>query len=285
MLGADLCEAFEQDHDVIGLDILESNMMRPGLQSFHKADISDADAVRSVIERVSPDIVIHAAAWTDVDGCELDHEKAERINIKGSSNVVDAIRGTDTPMVFISTDFVFDGTKGSAYSEEDAPNPVNYYGMTKYQAEKYIADNLKDYFIVRTSWLYGRNGKNFVDTVLRKGRAGDELRIVDDQTGSPTFSKDLAGAIRILVRVHPRITNSILHVSNSGCCSWYGLAEEIFDVLDIKKIDVKPISSDVLERAATRPGYSVLDNGTFERDTGHKMRPWQEALGEYLEDN
>jgi dTDP-4-dehydrorhamnose reductase len=248
-----------------------------------------------VIKKARPDIVIHAAAMTDVDGCELDSKKAYKINAEGAKNVALACRSAGAALIYISTDFVFDGKKKSAYKETDKTNPLSIYGDSKLKGELAVKKALKRYFILRTSWLYGRNGKNFVDTIITKAKSEKLLKVVDDQVGSPTYTKDLAKAIHALLqRIQPRpghpaglyrpglgIGFGVYHVSNSGAVSWFNYAREILKLAG-SGTKVIPISSKELARPANRPAMSVLDNTKFVKLTGYKMRSWQKALKDYV---
>ncbi|MCK4852383.1 MAG: dTDP-4-dehydrorhamnose reductase [Candidatus Omnitrophica bacterium] len=279
MLGTDLCKALAKDHDIAGVDI---NVPPVKVHAFHSASVIDADEIGRIMEGEKPDLVIHAAAWTDVDGCERDPEKAEAVNVKGTRNIVNAAAGRNIPVMFISTDFVFDGNKREPYMEDDDPCPVSVYGRTKYEAEEVVKSGSSAYAIVRTSWLFGRNGRNFVDTILSKAASGERLRVVNDQTGSPTYTKDLSAALAGFLCSGRVPGRDIFHVSNSGRCSWYEFAEYITGYKGFKEAVIEKVASDELARPAKRPCFSVLDNGKFSRATGYIMRPWKEALEEYL---
>ncbi|MDD5429037.1 MAG: dTDP-4-dehydrorhamnose reductase, partial [Candidatus Omnitrophica bacterium] len=196
MLGADLCEELGNGYDLVGSDLAPAK--RAGATNFIECDITDKGSVKDVIDKVKPQIVIHAAAWTDVDGCERDREKAYRINASGTENVAVACKNAGAILIYISTDFVFDGKKKEPYTEEDKTGPLNIYAASKLAGEEAVRKNLKEYFILRTSWLYGAGGKNFVDTIIAKAGTEKELKVVRDQSGSPTYTKDLACAIHRL---------------------------------------------------------------------------------------
>ena len=290
MLGVDLCEELERNYEVFGIDCVQFTVY--SVQYFVKCDITDKESVEQAVAKIKPDVVIHAAAWTDVDGCELDPKKAYRINVEGAKNVALACKKSGAILVYISTDFVFDGKKKRPYKEGDKTGPLSVYGDSKLKGEEAVRKILKKYFILRTSWLYGRSGKNFVDTIIAKAKSVKELKIVDDQFGSPTYTKDLAKAIHALVersllrvqRSEVRTQNTrygIYHVSNSGAVSWFSYAKEILRLAGFK-MKVTPILSEELNRPAKRPAMSVLDNGKFENFTGFKMRPWKAALKDYL---
>ncbi len=282
MLGTDLCDVLEKDHKIIGVDINESHASCATPLVFYKVGITDADEIRRIVGEEHPDIVIHAAAWTDVDGCEGDPGKADAVNVKGTESVAKAAAGRDIPLILISTDFVFDGRKNEPYTEGDPPCPISVYARTKYEAEEAVKTLLPAYAIVRTSWLFGKQGRNFVDALISKAAAGEKLRVVGDQVGSPTYTKDFSTALAKLLEAGVTSGREIFHVSNSGRCSWYEFAEQIIGYKGSEGIAIEAITSDELDRPAKRPRFSVLDNGKFNRKTGYVMRPWQEALKEYL---
>jgi dTDP-4-dehydrorhamnose reductase len=285
MLGIDLWQELDRDYEVYGLDRIQNTEYR--IQRFCKADITKKRDVIEAIAGTKPDIVIHAAAWTDVDGCERDKDKAYKVNSEGTRNVALGCKETGAVLVYMSTDFVFDGRKRRPYKETDRTNSLSVYGDSKLKGEEAVKKILERYFILRTSWLYGKNGRNFVDTILKKAKTKKVLKVVDDQVGSPTYTKDLAKAIHKLLNVFftsdERLATSdgIYHVSNTGSVSWYEYAKEILRLAGLKT-KVIPISSKELARPAKRPAMSVLDNTKFARFTGHKMRPWKKALEEYL---
>jgi dTDP-4-dehydrorhamnose reductase len=278
MLGTALTEELKDHHDIYGLD---SRPGGAGLSGFVKADITDGRAIIAAFNDISPQFVIHAAAWTDVDGCEADPAKAETINSRGTANVAGACKACGAVMVYISTDFVFDGMKKKPYTEKDTPGPLSVYAKSKLGGEEAVRKALGQYYIIRTSWLYGKHGENFVDTVIAMASGTGVLKVVDDQTGSPTYSDDLAEAIRILMDRKPAY--GIYNVSNSGSVSWYEYARRIVEITGLRA-EVTPISSQELARPARRPAMSVLDNSKFAGATGHLMRPWQEALYGYLKE-
>ena len=277
MLGVDLSQELYHDYKVFGADILRRASF--GVCGFYKLDITKKHNVSALIKNLNPDVVIHAAAWTDVDGCELDPKRAYRINSEGTKNVAHACKSIGATLIYISTDFVFDGRRKTPYKEADKTNPLNIYADSKLKGELAIKRILKKYLILRTGWLYGKHGKNFVDTIIAKAKKEKVLKVVNDQVGSPTYTKDLAEAIRVLLK--KSIDRGIYHVSNSGSVSWYDYAKDILKLSKSQTI-VAPISSKELDRPAKRPKMSVLDNSRFIKLTGHKMRNWQEALKDYV---
>lgn len=286
MLGTDLCQELAKDYHIIGADLVDGP--RSTVRRFYNIDITDSKRISEVFDRTEPDIVVHSAAWTDVDGCELDEKRAYRVNSLGAKNVALACKRSGCLLIYISTDFVFDGRKRHAYKETDRAKPLSVYGDSKLAGEKFIKSLLKRYLILRTSWLYGRHGKNFVDTILAKGKTEKLLKVVDDQVGCPTYTGDLSRAIHVLL---DRIAGSrwpiahsagVYHISNAGKVSWYEYAKEILR-LGNSSARVVPISSEELARPARRPVMSVLDNSKFVKLTGCRLRPWKDALKEYIE--
>lgn len=266
MLGLDLTEALSGRYEACGRDIDDFDITR-------EKETMDA------MTEIRPDIVIHAAAYTDVDGCESHIDVAHVVNGGGTKNVAAACRELGSKMVYISTDYVFDGTKSGAYSEEDPTCPINTYGRSKLEGERWVHTLVGQFAIVRTAWLYGMGGKNFVKTILMLAREEGALSVVSDQVGSPTYSVDLSQAIRVLLEKGCR---GIYHITNGGTCSWCEYAREILALSGLNDVPVHPISSDQLDRAAKRPHNSVLGRRKFERETGHRMRSWREALRDYL---
>lgn len=265
-LGSELVEVLRGDHEVIGFNRGECDVADPGS--------------KEILRACRPDLVIHAAAYTDVDGCELDPQKAYRVNALGTQHVAEACKALRVPLIYISTDYVFDGQKGEPYTESDAPNPINIYGKSKLEGERLVRALVEHSYIIRTAWLYGRGGRNFVKTILQKARQGEAVRVVDDQVGSPTYAKDLAKAIACLLRGIPFGT---YHLTNSGSCSWYEFAKRIFTVAGLKGSEsLRPITSQELGRPAPRPPYSVLANDRWLKVMNQKLRSWQEALEEAL---
>jgi dTDP-4-dehydrorhamnose reductase len=287
MLGTDLSQELGADFGLFGMDIFERQRPEDKNQKYFKCDIADAKEISGLIGDISPSVVVHAAAMTDVDGCEIDKDRAYSINTKGTENVAMACRDRGAKLVYISTDFVFDGKSKRPYRESDKTAPLSVYGDSKLKGEEAVKKTLKDYFILRTSWLYGKAGKNFVDTIVAKAKTEKMLKVVDDQIGSPTHTKDLSKAIHALVDIfftQYAIRNTqygTYHISNSGSVSWYEYAKEILRLVG-SRAEVRPISSEELNATAKRPAMSVLDNSKFFRLTGYKMRDWNSALREYL---
>lgn len=266
MLGQALRAHLSLEHEVIPLD-------HAGLE------ITDLGATRMALARSRPEVVVHAGAWTDVDGCELDPDRSFRVNALGSRNVAVACQEVGAGCCYLSTDYVFDGGKSGPYIEFDAPNPISCYGASKLAGERYVQTLTPRHWIVRSSWLFGPGGKNFVKTILTRARRAEALRVVDDQQGSPTYTHDLVHAIARLIR-GPHY--GVWHVTNSGTCSWYQLAATALNITGLSGACLQPIDSGALERPATRPRNSVLRNYCWELEGWPPRRPWREALREYL---
>jgi dTDP-4-dehydrorhamnose reductase len=222
--------------------------------------------------------LINLAAITDVDGCEDKREPAERVNAYGAGIVAELCREHNIRFVHLSTDYVFDGKKTVPYKENDLPHPMSVYGTTKLMGEQAVLEKNPSSLIIRAQWLYGKGGENFITKVVKMAKQSGALRVVNDQRGSPTYARDLAEPLTCLIE---KGKTGIYHIANSGSCTWFEFAGEIFRLLEIDTT-ITPISSDELERKAKRPAYSVFDMWKFQKDTGLKMRPWQEALSEYL---
>ena len=258
MLGQDLCPILEDN----GYEVIETDI--------HNLDITDLNTCKSFLSKENPNFVIHCAAYTNVDKAEEDLVTATRINVKGSENLAKACAEINATLVYISTDYVFDGTATEPYTADSTPNPINNYGLTKYQGEEAIKKYCPKYFIARTSWLYGHYGKNFVETMISLANK-PELKVVDDQVGCPTWTVELANGI---VKLIEDFEYGIYHVCGSGHTSWYGFAKEIFEQENIK-VNLKPCTTDEFPRPAKRPKYSIMDNNKI-------CRNWKLALKDYL---
>jgi len=240
-------------------------------------DITDLGSVQRVLVTLKPRIVINVAAFTDVDACQTDVELALQVNGEGVAHLAMITKEIGATLVQVSTDYVFDGRKNTPYQEDDAPAPLSIYGESKLAGEMNVKFN-PEHLIVRTQWLYGSGGKNFVETMLRLAGERSELTVVDDQIGAPTWTHDLALAIKALLDKGCRGT---YHAANSGFVSWNGFAREIFQQSGLA-VTVNPMSTEQLGRPAPRPLYSVLDCSKLAEDTGFVAEPWQEALKQYL---
>ncbi|MGD9727576.1 MAG: dTDP-4-dehydrorhamnose reductase [Nitrospiraceae bacterium] len=239
-------------------------------------DLTQPSCGRRIIE-AAPDVVIHAGAYTDVDGAEREPARAMAINAEGTVRVAQAADQVGARLLYISTDYVFDGWKNSPYEETDSPSPINQYGRSKLAGEQAVLAGCRNALIIRTAWLYGGEGKNFVKTIVALANERPVLRVVADQRGCPTRAEDLAGAMAVLIQSELR---GILHVTNEGACSWHEFACEIVK-LSGKQAAVEPITTDQAGRLAARPAYSVL-SAEQRRRHGIGMPHWKEALSGYI---
>lgn len=240
-------------------------------------DITNEDAVKKMIREYRPSVIFHCAAYTAVDKAEEEQEKCYQVNVLGTKYLTEAAKEIDAKIIYISTDYVFDGTKEGLYQIEDKVNPVNYYGKTKYLGENFIRE-YDNHIIVRISWVFGINGKNFIRTMLNLAESHKELNVVCDQIGSPTYTKDLAG---LLVNMFLSNVKGLYHVTNEGYCSWYEFAEFIFKE-SRKKVKVHPILTKDYKTIAKRPLNSKLSKESLD-DIGMKRLPeWQDAVKRYI---
>lgn len=240
-------------------------------------DVTDPRAVLETVRALAPEAIVHCAGFTDVDGAEARRDAAFRVNALGARHVAVAADAVGAVLVHVSTDYVFDGTAAEPYTEFDPPAPINAYGRSKLAGEEAVRTHCRRHFILRTAWLYGAHGRNFVRTILRAARERDALAVVDDQVGSPTWTVDLA---RVIGEVIETGAFGTYHASAEGQCSWYTFACAI---LKAKGIDtpVRPVESAEVPRPARRPPYAVLRNLCLEA-LGVRMRPWDEAVAEFL---
>jgi dTDP-4-dehydrorhamnose reductase len=267
MLGSDLMLRLMTAHNVTGRDVDDF-------------DIASENDCGRVVAECSPEVVINAAAYTNVDACETDREGCFAVNAVGVQNMALACRGKGITLVHFSTDYIFDGRKGTPYEEEDPPAPLNVYGASKLAGERFLQTLSESYLLIRTAWLYGRNGRNFVKAILEKASTVKELDVVDDQIGSPTYSWDLAAAVELLIEGGHK---GVFHVTNRGRCSWYEFACKILQYAGRNDVTVRPIPSDRLSRPAVRPAWSVLSCRKFFMASGKTLPYWQIALKNYLE--
>jgi dTDP-4-dehydrorhamnose reductase len=264
LLGKDLMQVWRDDDIVTGL-------------GSHDADIRDASQVSAAVERATPDWIVLSAAYTDVDGCETNRELAFAVNRDGAINIARAAKAHGSRLLFVSTDYVFDGKGTSPYETDHPRAPLGVYGQSKAQAEEALQKILPDVCIARTSWLYGTGGKCFPDTILKLAETRKEIDVVTDQRGCPTYSVDLAHAI---VGLSHASAKGIVHVTNRGDCSWFEFAQEILKQAGSETV-VRPTTSDKFVRPAPRPAYSVLSAKSLER-YDIKTERWQSALTRYL---
>jgi len=267
MLGHQVVKTSPDHWDVTGVDIGDF-------------DITSMDATMSFVKSLNPDLLINCAAMTDVDGCESRYDDAYRVNGIAVGNLGKAACVVGAEVVHVSTDYVFNGEKGEEYLEDDPVRPIGAYGRSKMAGEVFLRDNNPRHWSVRTQWLYGPKGKNFVDTILKAGRERDSLDVVDDQIGSPTYSVDLAAQLVRIAELQPPY--GVYHCSNNGSCSWFGFAKEILHLAGLDHVEVKPMKSDKLDRPAKRPAHSVLRNFHLQNTIGDEMRQWVVALQDYI---
>ena len=265
MLGRALCEALAGRCRLSGWDIEE-------------LDINDRDRVLAAITELAPVEVINCAAFTDVDACEGREEQAAEVNGAGAGHVAEACAGVGARMVQISTEYVFDGELAAGYAEESEPNPINAYGRSKLAGERAVAASGCRHAIVRTQWLYGRGGNNFVDTIVRLAGERGEIEVVDDQFGRPTWTRELATA---LVEFLKHEGEGIYHLAAGGVCSWYEAALEIVEAAGLGA-RVRAVPTSTLPRPARRPAQAVLRCERAEREFGIVLRDWRPALRDYL---
>lgn len=241
-------------------------------------DITNKNLVSETINEMKPDILINSAAYTNVDDCETNYEEAYKVNALGPKNLANVCKDLKIPLVHISTDYVFDGKKTEPLKENDNLGPQTAYGKTKLEGEQFIQKILDEYFIIRTAWLYGCDGNNFVKTMLNLSKSHNEITVVNDQIGSPTFTYDLAKGISEIIKTDKY---GVYHLTNSGSCSWYEFSKEIFRLAN-KNVKVIPVTTEEFPRPAPRPKYSVLNNDKWIKQGFKPLRDYKEALKEYL---
>lgn len=245
----------------------------------NELNITILDSVMNYINNYKPHIVINCAGYTDVDGCESNEDKAFKVNSIGAKNIATACEKIKSKLIYLSTDYIFDGTSKVPYKEYDVPNPLNIYGKTKLAGEKYSSYFCSRHFIIRTSWLFGNSGKNFVKTVINIAKEKGQLNVVNDQRGTPTNAEDL---VHHILKLSLSEEFGIFNCSNNGECSWYELACKIIEYAKIDCI-VNPITSQAFKRPAKRPAYSSLDNMALRCTIGDDMRHWEEALEDFIQ--
>lgn len=266
-LGFDVVKELEKRNiEAVGVDIEEM-------------DITDAQSVDRVIREAAPDAVIHCAAYTAVDAAEDNEELCRKVNADGPQNIANVCKALDIKMIYISTDYVFDGQGERPWEPEDERHPLSVYGQTKYEGELAVQNTLEKYFIVRIAWVFGVNGKNFVKTMLRLAETHNKLTVVNDQYGSPTYTYDLA---RLLVDMVLTDKYGVYHATNEGICTWYEFACEIFRLAGIE-MEVAPVSSDEYPAKAKRPENSRMSKDKLEANGFERLPSWQDALKRYLE--
>lgn len=269
-LGSDLlCELSKRNIESVGIDIDD-------------LDITDAAATKRVIEKINNDAridaIIHCAAYTAVDAAEDNEALVTKINAEGTKNIAEVAKTLDVAMMYISTDYVFDGEGERPWEPDDKRAPLNVYGMAKYNGELYVEELLKKYFIVRISWVFGLHGNNFIKTMIRLGKERGAVSVVNDQIGSPTYTPDLS---RLLVDMIVTDKYGRYHATNEGLCSWYDFAVEIFKQAKLD-VAVTPVSSDAFPVKAKRPHNSRMDKSKLTENGFELLPPWQDALRRYL---
>lgn len=243
-----------------------------------EADMTDAEKAVTALAASNPEVIVHCAAMTGVDDCETHKELAWAVNVEGTRAVAAAAQKAGARLVYISTDYVFDGNKPSPYCEDDPPNPLSVYGHTKAEGER-IAAGIPHSLIIRSSWMYGRRGKSFPATILRLAQRQKELTVVNDQAGAPTSSSDLAQALLSLIEIG---VEGLFHVVNGGYCTWFELARAVLELKGIAGVTLKPITTAELDRPARRPANSRLNCARYEEFAGAPMRHWRDALADAL---
>lgn len=265
-LGGRLVEVLADKYDVRGVDLVD-------------ADLTDFEATRALVHDYAPDIVLHPAAWTDVDGCALDPQKAITVNGFGTQHLAIATAELGTAMLYVSSNEVFDGSKTTPYHEYDTTNPANPYGYSKVVGERAVLTLNPRHYIVRSAWLFAHGGKNFIQAILNAAESGKRLRIVTDEVANPTYNNDLADAIAQLIETG---RFGIYHLTNSGACSRYTFARYALARAGYGDVPVEPITSRQWSRSSHPPAYSSLANMAG-RLAGVTMRPWQDAVDAFLQ--
>lgn len=266
-LGHDVMGELEKrGHEAVGVDIEEM-------------DITDAACVRKVMTQTAPEAVIHCSAYTAVDRAEEEVELCRRVNAEGTKNVAEVCEELDCKLLYLSTDYIFSGEGERPWEPGDEPDPLNVYGLTKYEGEQEIKSRINKFFIVRISWVFGVNGNNFIKTMLRLGRENGAVRVVDDQIGSPTYTYDLAV---LLVDMIETEKYGEYHATNEGICSWYEFAREIFAAAGMSEVEVTPVSSEEFPAKAKRPKNSRMSKEELVKNGFNKLPSWQDAVKRYV---
>lgn len=265
----------------LGYDVIEKlNSLHVECKGVDIADFSlrDEVATKAYISAYKPDVIVHCAAFTDVDKAVEDKDLCYEVNVLGTKYVAEVAKDIDAKMVYISTDYVFPGDGENYYEVDDVTAPINYYGMTKWQGEEVVRSTISDHFIIRISWVFGVNGNNFIKTMLRLAKTRDELSVVDDQIGSPTSTYDLAVLITNMIQTEKYGT---YHATNEGVCSWFEFAEEIFRIAGMS-VKVNQIPSEDYPLPAVRPMNSRMSKKSLEDNGFEKLPTWQDATRRYV---
>jgi len=268
MLGCDICALFSKHHDVTGIDKDVLDITSPG-------------GTLNYVKSLKPAMIINCAAFTNVDGCETQKDEAYLVNALGARNLAIAANEINAPLVHYSTDYVFDGTSAVPYTEFDNVNPIGVYGKSKLAGEEYLKNFTNRFFIIRTQWLFGKNGPNFVKTILKRAAETGLLRVVNDQTGRPTYTKDLAVSTLSLIDNGGFGT---YHITNAGTVSWYEFTQQILKAANQTSVSLTPCTTDEFPRPAKRPAYSPLDNYCIRLAGLPELRHFDGALNDYLND-
>ncbi|MDE7431106.1 MAG: dTDP-4-dehydrorhamnose reductase [Lachnospiraceae bacterium] len=267
----------------LGYDVV-NELKKNGIEAvgvdIEEMDITDKEAVNKVLTEAKIDAVIHCAAYTAVDAAEDNMDICRKVNADGTRNIAEVCKKLDIKMMYISTDYVFDGEGERPWEPDDERNPLNAYGISKYEGEVAVQDNLSKYFIVRIAWVFGVNGKNFIKTMLNLGKTHDTITVVNDQIGSPTYTYDLAV---LLVQMIQSDKYGIYHATNEGLCSWYEFAKEIFKQAGME-INLIPVSSEEFKAKAKRPHNSRMNKDKLEANGFNRLPSWQNALERYLKE-
>ena len=266
LLGKEILDRFREEWEILATDIRD-------------CDVTNSREFRKVMRGFQPNLVIHCAAYTAVDRAEAEEGSAFDVNVAGTKNVARECREHGSLLVTYGTDYIFDGNIRRAYTEEDTANPLSAYGRSKWEAEKALREEGPEHLLIRSQWLYGPHGKNFVFTILDKAKKGESLRVVSDQTGCPTYGRDLADATYRLLEAGARGT---FNFSNEGEVTWYDFASFIIEHACAGKASLSPASSSELPYPARRPAYAVLDKKKYREKTGHVPRRWEEAALDFL---
>ena len=268
----------------LGYDVM-NELKKRGIEGIgvdvDEMDITDASACKKVIKEICPDAVIHCAAYTAVDAAEDNEELCRKVNADGTRNIAEVCHELDCKMMYISTDYVFDGKGTRPWEPDDNRTPLNVYGQTKYEGELAVEELLEKFFIVRIAWVFGVNGKNFIRTMIRLGKERGAVSVVDDQVGSPTYTYDLA---RLLVDMIVTEKYGRYHATNEGLCSWYEFACEIFRQAGMDEVQVTPVDSSTFAAKAARPSNSRMSKDKLEANGFERLPSWQDALGRFLDE-
>lgn len=266
----------------LGYDVVNEAHLR-GIEAdgvdIQEMDITDQNQVNHVIKSGNYDAVIHCAAWTAVDKAEEMPKACYKVNVEGTQNIVNVCKELNIPIMYFSTDYVFSGEGSEPWNEYDQRTPLNVYGQTKYEGELAV-ESYDKHFIIRIAWVFGKNGHNFIKTMLRLGKEKGAVSVVNDQIGSPTYTYDLAKLVIDMIQTDKYGT---YHATNEGLCSWYEFACEIFKQANLK-VDVTPVDSDAFPAKAKRPKNSRMNKNELDKNGFNRLPSWQDALGRYLKE-